>query len=131
MPEINGTDILVLIEAGGEIVDIGSQKEATYTETSDIIDVSSKNSRAREILYGRYSWSISADALYVPSDAGQEALRDAIRNGTFVTVVREEEGVFLESGEVAVSSLEHGAPDQDGATFSVSLEGDGEWISGT
>ena len=131
MPEINGTEILVLIEAGGDATYIGSQKDASFSENSDIIDVSSKNSRARRILYGRYSWSISAEGLYVPDDAGQAALRAAIRNGTFVTVVREEEGVYLESGEVAVATLENAAPDQDGATFSVSLEGDDEWISGT
>jgi TP901-1 family phage major tail protein len=128
---MNGTDILLLVNTGtpGSPVytAVGSQRDATFGETTDAIDVSSKDARARRVLPGRYSSEVSMEALYVPSDAAFQALKDAMRNGTMIKVVREESGVAFEEAEGVVTDLSQAAPDQDGATVSVALAIDGQW----
>lgn len=124
---MNGTDILIYID--GDLV--GSQRDVTWEETTEEIDVSSKDSRAMRVLPGRYGSTISLDALYVPDDTAYLALLAAMRNGTTVEVWREEQGVYEESADAIVTSLSHNGPDQGEATVSISLRVDGEWVSGT
>ena len=124
---MNGTDILIWIDGNC----VGSQRDVTQDETTDEIDVSSKDSRAMRVLPGRYGSTISLDALYVPSDTAYTALLNAMRNGTFVEVVSIEEGVVLESADAIVTSLSKAGPDQGEATVSISLRIDGEWVSGS
>ncbi len=124
---MNGTDVLVLIE--GEVV--GSQTGVTFDEKTDVIDVSSKESRARRIEAGRYSATVKLDSLYVPDDTAYQSLKTAVRNGTKVTVLRQEDGAALEHAEAVVTSVSEAAPDQDKATVAVGLEIDGEWVAGS
>jgi hypothetical protein len=120
----NGTDILVLIE--GNVV--GSQRDASFDEKTESIDASSKVSRAKRVLPGRYSGTVSLEALYVPTDTAFQSLLSAMRNGTFVTVRRQENGAGLEEAEAIVTSLKTGAPDQDVSIVSAELEIDDEWV---
>jgi hypothetical protein len=120
----NGTDILVLIE--GNVV--GSQRDASFDEKTDAIDASSKLSRAMRVLPGRYSATVSLDALYIPTDAGFLALEAAMRNGTFVTVRRQEYGAAVEEAEAVVTGLKTGAPDQDVSIVSAELAIDDQWV---
>jgi len=121
---MNGTDILVLIED----VLVGSQRDVSFEETTDEIDVSSKDSRSKRVLAGRYSSSVSLEALYVPTDTAYQSLKDAMRNGTMVTVKRQESGAELEEAEAIVTSLSEAGPDQGEATVSISLTIDGDWV---
>lgn len=120
---MNGTAILVLIE--GDLM--GSQRDATFEETTESIDVSSKDSRAKRVLPGRYGSTVSLEQLYVPSDAAYQHLQAAMRAGSAVTIRRQESGVALEEAEAIVTSLSDKGPDQDAATVSAELEIDGEW----
>ena len=128
---MNGTDILLLVNTGTPLVPVdvavGSQRDATFGETTDAIDVSSKDARARRVLLGRYSAEITMDALYVPSDAAYLALQVAMRDGELIKILREESGASLEEATAVVTDLSQAAPDQDGATVSVGLAIDGEW----
>jgi len=128
---MNGTDILLLVNTGTPSVPVytavGSQRDATFGETTEAIDMSSKDARAKKVLAGRYTSEISMEALYVPSDMAYQALKDAMRNGTLIKVLREEAGVALEEAEAVVTDLSQAAPDQDGATVSVGLAINGEW----
>lgn len=124
---MNGADVLVLIE--GNLV--GSQRDVTFDEANESIDMSSKNSRARRVEYGRYSSTVSLDALYVPTDAAYMALKTANRAGTKVEVVRQQEGMILENATAVITALSEAAPDQDAVTVSVSFDIDGEWESGS
>lgn len=123
----NGTAVLVMID--GDV--IGSQRGVTFEETTAEIDVSSKDSRAMRVVGGRYGATVSLDALYVPDDNGYERLQAAMRNGSLITVIREEEGDVLESAAALVTKLSGEAPDQDAATISATLRIDGEWVSGS
>jgi len=124
---MNGADILVWID--GEMV--GSQRDVTFEDANESIDMSSKDSRARKVDYGRYSSTISLDALYVPTDVAYQSLKNAERNGIKVEVVRVQEGATLESCMAVITSLSEAGPDQDAATVSISFDVDGEWVSGS
>lgn len=124
---MNGTDILLRVD--GTIV--GSQRNVTFDETNEEIDVSSKESRAKRVLAGRYGSTITLDALYVPTDTAYLALQAAMRNGTMVEVIRQEDGATLESACAIVTSLSTAAPDQAEATVAIGLTIDGEWEAGS
>lgn len=124
---MNGSDVLLLVE--GTVV--GYQRDVTFEEATEAIDVSSKESRARRVTAGRYSASVSLDALYVPDDVAYQSLKSAMRTGALVTVLRQEDGVALEHAEALVTALSEKAPDQDAATLSVELVIDGEWVAGS
>lgn len=124
---MNGTDILVAID--GDVV--GSQRDVTFDETTEEIDVSSKDARAGRYLPGRYGATMSLDALYVPDDDAYLALQSAMRNGELVEVWSMEDSVVIESADAIVTSLSRSGPDQGEATVSIGLRIDGEWTSGS
>jgi len=128
---MNGTDVLLLVNVGTPTVPIyqtvGSQRDVTFEEATEEIDVSSKDSRAKRVLPGRYSSSLSLDALYVPTNADYQALKDAMRNGDLILVARQEDNVTLETADALITALSEAFPDQGEATISVSLTVDGFW----
>lgn len=132
---INGSDIMLLVNTGTPIVPayelVGSQRDVNFEETSEEIDVSSKDSRAKRVLAGRYGASISLDALYVPTDEAYQALRDANRAGELILVAREYDGVTQETASALITSMSESFPDQGEGTISISLTIDGEWVEVT
>jgi predicted secreted protein len=128
---MNGSDILVLINTGTPAVPVyevlGSQRDVTFDEATEEIDVSSKDSRAKRVLPGRYSSGLSLDALYVPTDAAYLSLRDAMRDGEMILVARQDDGVTTETADVVITSLSEAFPDQGEGTISISLTIDGFW----
>jgi len=128
----NGADILVLVNMGTLITPMyqvmGSQRDVTFEETNDEIDVSSKDAREKRVLAGRYSSSISLDALYVPSDSAYQVLKAAMRAGTILQLLREEMGASVEYASAIITSLSEAGPDQGEATVSASFTVDGAWV---
>ncbi len=128
---INGVDILLYVNVGTPLAPVWQaatgQRGATFDETTDEIDASSKDQRAKRVLAGRYGSTISMDGLYVPDEASYQALVDANRNGTFILVRRQEEGVDVEEATALVTDISMDAPDNDVSTCSISLTIDGEW----
>jgi hypothetical protein len=124
---MNGTDVLLLID--GDVV--GSQRNVTFDETTAEVDYSNKDQREMIVGAGRYGATVTLDALYVPDDDGYGRLKAAMRNGSLITVIRQEEGDVLESAAALVTSLSEAAPDQDAATISVSLRISGAWVAGS
>jgi hypothetical protein len=124
---MNGSDVLLMID--GDV--IGSQRGVTFEETTAEVDYSNKDQREMIVGAGRYGATVSLDALYVPDDNGYERLKAAMRNGSLITVIRQEEGTVLESASALVTSISEAAPDQDAATIAVSLRISGAWVSGS
>jgi len=128
---MNGTDVLLLVNTGTAAVPVyeavGSQRDVTFDEATEEIDVSSKDSRAKRVLAGRYSATLSLDALYVWTDDGYRALRDAMRDGNLILVAREDDGTTIETADALVTSLSESFPDQGEGTISISLTIDGFW----
>ncbi len=124
---MNGSDVLLLVDG----VAVGSQRGVTFDEATEEIDLSSKDSRAKRVIAGRYSSTVKLDALYVPDDASYQALKSAMRSGTLIQINRQEDDAILESANAIVTAMSEEGPDQDAATISVSLTIDGEWESGS
>ncbi|MFO7740826.1 MAG: phage tail tube protein [Anaerolineae bacterium] len=128
---ISGTDILLLVNTGTAEVPVyeavGSQRDVTFDESQEEIDVSSKDSRATRVLPGRYGASLSLDALYVWSDDGYHALRDAMRDGELILVAKQDDGVTMETADALITSLSESFPDQGEGTVSIEMTVDGFW----
>lgn len=128
---INGADVLLLVNTGTPTVPVyeavGSQRDVTVDESNEEVDYSSKESRAQRVGYGRYSSSLSLDSLYVWTDAGYQALRDAMRDGELILVALQEEGTTIETADAVVTSMSRNYPDQAEATISIDLSVDGFW----
>jgi predicted secreted protein len=128
---MNGTDVLLLVNTGTPAVPVyeavGEQRDVSFEESTEEINVSSKNSRAKRVLPGRYSGSISLDHLYVWTQTGYQELRDAMRDGELILVAKQEDGVTLETVDALVTSLSESFPDQGEGTVSISLTIDGFW----
>lgn len=128
---MNGTDVLLLVNTGTELVPsyeaVGSQRDVSFEETTEEVDVSSKDSRAKRVLPGRYGATISLDALYVPTDSAYGKLKNAMRNGTLIMVAKEVDDVTIETASALITSMSEADPDQAESTISISLTLDGEW----
>jgi len=128
---MNGTDVLLLVNTGTAAVPVyeavGSQRDVSFDEATEEIDVSSKDSRAKRVLPGRYSSTLSLDALYVWTDDAYRALRDAMRDGELILVAREDDSTTLETGDALITSLSESFPDQGEGTISISMTIDGFW----
>jgi len=128
---MNGSDVVLLVNTRTKLVPayeiVGSQRDVSFEETTEEIDVSSKDGRAKRVIAGRYASSISLDALYVPSDTAYQALKDAKRNGELILVAREENEVTLETANALITSMSESFPDQGEATISISLTIDDVW----
>ena len=124
---MNGADVLLWVETDAGYVVVGSQRDVTFNESTDEIDVSSKDSRARRVLGGRYGSTVTLDALYVPDDDAYLALQEAMRDGTLIRIEREESEAALEYADALVTGLSGRMPDQGESTVSIDLTIDGEW----
>jgi hypothetical protein len=125
---MNGTDVLLYVDNGfGTLVVVGSQRNVDFKEATAAIDVSSKISRNRRIIAGRYSSDVTLSHLYVPTASGYGRLRDAMRAGTAITVGRYQGGSKLEQSSAIVTSLDGNFPDQGAAVISIGLAVDGAW----
>lgn len=128
---MNGSALLLLANTGTPSVPVysvvGSQRDASIEESDAGIDFSSKDSRAQKVGPGRYSSTISLDALYVPDNEAYLALKSALRNGTLILIARQESDVVIETVNARVDSIGGDFPDQGEATISISLTADGFW----
>lgn len=127
---MRGVDIIVQVEDSatpGTYITVGGQRNATLSESSETIDITSKDSGgAYEYDYGLYGWTVSADGLYISSDSGYTALRDALRNKTKVKIQIQEEGATTQTGEALVTSNELEGPYDGEVTYSVEFQGTGK-----
>jgi len=128
---MNGSDFLVLVNTGTEVSPsyeaVGCQRDATVEEASDSIDNSCKDSRAQRVDPGRYSSTVSLDALYVQTDAAYAVLKTANRDGTKVMLAKEIEDIVTEIALAKIDSISETFPDQAEATVSISFTIDGWW----
>ncbi len=133
MPEINGTDVLLLVNTNTpasptwEVV--AAQRDVTFDENTDYLDTSSKDQRERKGLAGRYSWSANLDALFVPGNAQYLALKTAMRGGALLEIRRRESGVDVEKSGGVVANLSSSFPDQGPAVVSATIEGTEAWVA--
>lgn len=128
--ELNGSDILVQIEQiadSGVYITVGSQRGATFAETTGSINMDSKNSRLGYRNPGRYGSTVSLEAMYVPTNSGYAAMSLAMRNGEYVRLRRRQRGTNVEIAQCVITSLSESFPDQEAAVVSAEFELNGGW----
>ena len=131
---IRGIDMIIKI--GTEIVAL--QKGATLNRSAETIDKTTKSSGGwKEFVASFKEWSIDCEGLYtLPTASGTSAFRlleDAFVDGDPVTVefvLSDTTGVSTGdtvgfTGQALIVDFPLEAPQDDGVTFSVSLQGTG------
>lgn len=122
MAKIKGVDVLIKIGT----TTIGGQRGATLNIAADLTDVTTKDSNGwKENEAGFKEWSLEFDGLWVVDDAGLEAIRNAILNGTTVDAVMAMPGGDTYGGSALVTEFPIEAPYDDNVTYSSSMTGTG------
>jgi TP901-1 family phage major tail protein len=107
---------------------VAGQKGGTFNRSTDTVDLTSKDNYGwQDEDYGIASWSIEADGLLVEDDAGYLALEDAFDNKEVVLVRWETAGGNQYEGNAIISDFSNEAPYDDSATYSVTLNGKGQY----
>jgi len=130
---LNGSDILLMLDFGSaETPDyevIGCQRDSTIEEASDTIDFSCKDSRGQRVDYGRFSSTVSLEALYISSRADFLALRSANRAGEKVILAQRESGEITQRFSAKIDNMSQSFPDQGESTIAIALQVDGFLVS--
>lgn len=131
---MRGVDILLLVEDEEQsteqekvFVSVGGQRNASFSETADTMDMTSKDSNGfYEYDYALGGWTISFDGVYVHNEKGFNLLKKAMRNKKKIVVRLQEPGGVLEEGQALVISRDLEAPYDSEATYSGELQGTGK-----
>jgi TP901-1 family phage major tail protein len=129
-----GNDFLLQVNTGTEAIPVwatvGSQRDTTVARSRDTIDVSSKDSRAKRVKAGQYSYEVSLEHLYVPGGPELDLLRGAIISGTLV-MLREFRPIAADGAQTAgrvftgvITGQEESWPNESEAVVSVTFTGD-------
>jgi hypothetical protein len=130
--ELNGVDVIVQVQepAGtGSFITVGSQRGVTFNEATNGIDISSKERREGIYLPGRYTTTITLEALYIPAASGYAKLKTAMRTGTYVRLKKRQLGADYEYADCVCTGLSESFPDQDAATVSADFQVSGAWTA--
>jgi hypothetical protein len=127
-----GSGIILLVNTGTWTAPVfeplAGQRVVDFGEGSEPIDWSSKDSRFRRIMPGRYSSDVSAGGLYVPDDPPYLALQGAMRGHELILIRRCEDGIPIEDAIALVKAISIDAPDNDVGLMAVGLVVDGWWF---
>lgn len=106
---------------------VGSQRDAKLNRDMGTVDVSTKSSGGwEESMAGNRSWSIEANALYVPDDTAYEALEDAWDARSTVHVQVEEANGDTYDGDAYITSFPKSFPNSpEAVTIDVTFKGTG------
>lgn len=120
---VNGADVVVLVSG----IIVGGQRGAKVTKATTFVNFSSKASANERGRPGRLSSTLTLDALYMPTDSGQQALRAARDNRQMITLRIKELGSDIEEAEAVCTSLERDHPDQAESLFNAQFQVSDGW----
>lgn len=131
---IHGRKALLYIGATPDKV--GELREVELTIERETTDVTSHDTVGwREQIYSLAQWSMTAEALYVDGDAGQDALFAAILGETILDVEFRPEGdgtgLPNYTGSARITNWSVSGPNDDVAASSLELMGSGPITKGT
>lgn len=129
MALMKGRAVLIKINAGTEDAPeykvICGQQGGSLEREVDTVEVSDKDSEAKQLLGTYLSWSISCDGLYKTTDDGFTALETAF-NAKEPILVQFAMEDFIYEGAGLITSLSFEAGHEDLVTYSCEIEGSGE-----
>lgn len=136
--EVLGTSIVLKVNTGTVAspswTAIGSQKDAEWSPTSAIIDVSSKESGFdSDFKSARRSETIRCDAMYIQSHAAYSKLLAAYRadndDSRKIQIMKTENTTDYEWAYGYITSMPHRFPDQAPAEISIEIQITGKWTA--
>lgn len=105
---------------------IGKGRDVSLDMSATEIDVTTRDSSGwKEFLQGLKEWGATVDQLWVPTDAGLQALRDAYLSGNELSVVFTDDDGWGFSGTAIVTGLGKPEPLDDAVALNVTLKGTG------
>ena len=129
---MDGKQILALVDTGsGTYEPMGEQTGLSWENSTNLIEVSSKDSGHTKWVAGKRDGTVSLEAFYVPNDTAYQAFKDAQKNGEPIILRRSEDGTEVEEAEAFVSTISGDAPDNDGATVSIDFQLNEDWAEVT
>ena len=131
MPSINGTAVVLDFDGNP----LALLTNATLTLEQDLPDSSTKDSAGwAEHLNGQRNWSIDSEGnVDLAAGANAETLADSILNQTKVPIefASNVTGQIKFTGTVSTNSVSIETPNEDTASISGSMTGDGELVKAT
>lgn len=108
---------------------LGEARDATLNISQNEIDATSFDSGGwSEFIPGLKEWTVDTEALYIPDNAGQDALYESLVNGTKIQIKllpKTGSGNIGYEGEAFVTSWEINPTPDDAIAVSVSFRGTG------
>jgi len=133
MSKFTGLDVLVYVDVADTSTPslklIGGQSGATLSREAESIDVTSKDSSNdgySEFLPGLKTWTIEMEGFIVLDDEAFDLLEEKFESREPVSVELTFPSGKKYSGQASITSFENDFPQDDGATYSVTLEGLGK-----
>lgn len=121
----SGADILLLAEDPanpGTYLEAAKQTDLTRDKSANMIETTSKQDDHTDYIYGKKDDTVSLDALFVPNDAGQQALKDAIDNEDRIKIRRSEDGTEVEEADALVENVSETFSDNSASEFSADFQ---------
>ncbi|MBA4542888.1 phage tail protein [Thermoactinomyces daqus] len=129
--KIAGVDVLLYVNVGTDAspnyVVLGGQGDATLNRGADEIDVSSKTDPAGygDTIIGRKNWSIECEGFIVDSDQALDHLETLFEDRQPVQVELRLPSGKKYSGAGYITDFPLEFPNDDGATYSLTISGSG------
>jgi TP901-1 family phage major tail protein len=121
---INGTDV-ILAKSGGAV--FAASTSCSLEVSADQVDVTNKSSnRKKEYMYGFNGYTISCDGLITLDDYDYFDMLTDQKNGTVITVTFTVDTKVI-TGTCNIESVSVEGPVEGVATYSVSLQGTGDY----
>lgn len=127
--------LYVSTDGGGTYNKFGEAKDITLSIKRAAVDATSHDSAGwKESILGVAEWSAKTDALYVDGDAAQDAVRNALVNGTALKLrLLPKTGAGLDKyeGSCMITDWELSGPNTDAAAISATFQGNGALAAST
>lgn len=121
--------LAVSTDGGSTYTDVGELRDVTLTLEADEIDATSKDSNGwREFIQGLKKWGGTAAGIYLQANVGQDALYNALVNGTTVMLrFRPKSGVGNDQfiGTAVVTHYEPAGPLDNAIAVNITFRGTG------
>lgn len=113
-----------VLALGGNTIAYAQDVELSMSASE--IDITTRNDSGwKKFLQGLKEWGATVDHLWIPTDAGLQAIRDAYVDGSELLATFYDDSGKGFSGQVLVTGMTFPQPLDDGVDLNVTLKGTG------